>query len=519
MSQSPADSTAPAWETDLAYWALPEAEKERLAAKRARAAALAGGALVVLFSGSEEPGIAMGRFEPRAWFRELAELTDPGCALLFDGAAWRLYLTEPDRRSQTWEGYRLGSARAFEALGVEARPLSSFEADLASRLADGASLAMEPDDLGPQARAVRDLFEKASSSRARRPGPRALHDAGALLEPLRMAVDEAEANRLRASCKIAALGHVAAWEALFRASARLVEIDGACRAQGSGSAGAAPQASPSWEMPESEGMGHLARAMIASGMRAPLTERLLEGAFLAVCAASLADGPAYAPIVAAGENALCLHWRDNRRMVRPGDWVLMDMGCSFGGFCSDLTRAVPADGDFSGLRGAAYRALLRAQLKGIDACREGADFLAADRAARAALIEDLEPLGLLRREWAPADSPDDAWRERALSKIFPHSTSHFIGRRVHDVGATKAADGSPAVLRAGMRLTVEPGLYFFPDLPGLPEEVDSVGMRIEDTCLVRPGGAPAEVLTELCPKTPEDIARIAADCGLSPKLA
>jgi len=259
----------------------------------------------------------------------------------------------------------------------------------------------------------------------------------------------------------------------------------------------------------------LAKAMLERGVAAPLSERLLEGAFLWMCAACGADEMAYSPIVAAGENAMCLHWNENRRRIIEDDWVLMDMGCSYEGFASDLTRTGPANGRFDGLRGKAYQILLEAQLAGIAACVEGAPFDAPHKACQEVLINRLPDIGALQEQWADPDASGD-WRLSALAKIFPHSTSHFIGRQVHDIGARRTEDGQTFVpLMAGMRLTVEPGIYFYPTLSGLPDDLVSFGARIEDVCLIVPGGNAPEVLTALCPKSVGEIQAFARECGLN----
>ena len=89
-----------------------------------------------------------------------------------------------------------------------------------------------------------------------------------------------------------------------------------------------------------------------------------------------------------------------------------------------------------------------------------------------------------------------------------HGTSHWLGRDVHDVGAYQVEGGAAQPLRAGMALTVEPGLYFARNDRRVPSDLRGIGVRIEDDVLVR-RGAP-EVLTAAAPKT---IAEVEAACA------
>lgn len=501
------------WDTHLGYWQIGSADQERLEKKRKDAAGKLGGkAVLVLFSG-EQSDYGVGRFYAEPWFRDFAELRESGCALMCARGSWTLYVPEPTQSSMVWEGYRLGSGRARAALGIDAKSIEAFEEDFKKEVAGVLNLAIVEADQSALAKKARGMWEQAAHARARPRGVRCLLDAASFLEDARLIADESGIERMRASSKIAALGHLSAWEALFRAVAKtqsakdnasLELADGARANHGHGQG-------PEWEAPA---LGMLAKAMLESGLAAPLSERLLEGAFLGMCAACGADEMAYSPIVAAGENAICLHWNENRRRIIEDDWVLMDMGCSYEGFASDLTRTVPANGRFDGLRGLAYRILLEAQLAGVAACVEGAPFDAPHKACQEVLINRLPEIGALRQEWADPSAQGD-WRLSALSKVFPHSTSHFIGRQVHDIGSRRTEDGESLVLlKAGMRLTVEPGVYFYPTLLGLPEELVCFGARIEDVCLIAPQGASPEVLTALCPKSVEEIQAFARECGL-----
>ncbi len=91
-----------------------------------------------------------------------------------------------------------------------------------------------------------------------------------------------------------------------------------------------------------------------------------------------------------------------------------------------------------------------------------------------------------------------------------HSTGHWLGIDVHDVGAYYAEADKARVLEPGMVFTVEPGLYFTPDAPKVPERYKGIGVRIEDDILVTDTGY--EILSKGAPKEPDDVeALVGAD--------
>lgn len=190
----------------------------------------------------------------------------------------------------------------------------------------------------------------------------------------------------------------------------------------------------------------------------------------------------YGSIVGAGENSTILHYVDNRRTIRDGDLVLVDMGAEYHGYTADVTRTFPANGRFTPEQKAIYDLVLAAQQAGIEACRAGQPFTAPGQAATRVIAEGLRRLGLIRTD-------------EDVRNFFMHGTSHYLGLFVHDVGGYSA-------LAPGMVLTVEPGIYIRPSASVDPKWWN-IGVRIEDDVLVT-GGDP-ENLSAGAPRTTDAI--------------
>jgi Xaa-Pro aminopeptidase len=218
--------------------------------------------------------------------------------------------------------------------------------------------------------------------------------------------------------------------------------------------------------------------------------------------------PAFPTIVAAGANACVLHHVSNRGTIREGDLVLVDGGAELDLYAGDVSRTVPASGRFTGARREAYEVVRRAHAAGIEAAAPGVPVSAIHDAAVGVLTEGLVALGVL--DGAVPDLID----AEAYKPFFPHNTSHWLGLDVHDAGVY-ARDGVPVELEEWMVLTVEPGLYFPPDVPGVPEDLSGVGIRLEDDIAVVPDGA--ELLGGPLPLDPEDVEALMAGGGGIPE--
>lgn len=169
-----------------------------------------------------------------------------------------------------------------------------------------------------------------------------------------------------------------------------------------------------------------------------------------------ASGPSFAPIVASGPNAALPHYATGERVLEEGDFLLMDYGCLYEGYASDVTRTMVL-GHAEPRQRRMYDVVLHAQEAALEAMRPGADGKAVHEIAQS-LIDATE------------------FKDR-----FIHGLGHTIGLAVHDGAGMRGTES--LVLEEGMALTVEPGVY----LPGYG------GVRIEDDVLVTRDGV--EVLT------------------------
>ncbi len=205
-----------------------------------------------------------------------------------------------------------------------------------------------------------------------------------------------------------------------------------------------------------------------------------------------AAGPSYPSIIASGPNAATLHYINNDREMRTGELLLIDAGCEYGFYASDVTRTFPVGARFTPLQRDLYEIVLNAQLAGIEAIRPGIKFDDPHEAAVRVLVEGMCRLGLIK---GPVE---DALKGGAWRRYYMHRTSHWLGMDVHDVGLYRVG-GESRTLEPGMVLTVEPGIYIAPDDAEAPEEFRGIGIRIEDDILVTPGGH--EVMTAAVPKS------------------
>jgi Xaa-Pro aminopeptidase len=209
----------------------------------------------------------------------------------------------------------------------------------------------------------------------------------------------------------------------------------------------------------------------------------------------------YQPIVGGGENSCILHYRENDQKLADGDLLLIDAGCEYQCYASDITRTFPINGRFNAEQRAVYEVVLEANLAAIEKVRPGNHWNDPHDAAVRVVTQGLVKLGLLKGRVAALQ------RAGAYRRFFMHRTGHWLGMDVHDVGDYKVG-GEWRVFEPGMVLTIEPGIYIPASLRGVPRRFANIGIRIEDDVVVTRRGA--EVLSAQAPKSVEEIEAVMA---------
>lgn len=366
-----------------------------------------------------------------------------------------LFVQPKDREKEVWSGYRCGVDAAKEIYGAdEAYPIAELSEKLPQYLEKcdrlyyhlGRDRAFNDEILGLYQSLLRTYPKRGT-------GPIAIEDTGPILHSMRLYKSQAELELMRQAVAIAVEAHNHA-----------LKITAPGR----------------YEYEIQAEIEHIFR--LRGGM-----------------------GPAYPSIVAAGANACVLHYIENNCQMHDQDLLLIDAGCAYGYYNSDITRTFPVGGKFTPEQKILYEIVLEAQEKAIAQVQPGNPFTAPHNTAVRVLTEGLVEIGILKGEI------DKLIEEEKYKPFYMHRTSHWLGLDVHDVGLYQHGEDKPQLLQPGQVLTIEPGLYIVPDTKPAEDqpEIDprwvGIGIRIEDDVLVTPDGN--EVLTAGVPKAVNEVER------------
>jgi Xaa-Pro aminopeptidase len=378
-------------------------------------------------------------------FYYLTGFAEPESIAMFapgENESFILFVRPRDKERETWTGRRAGIEGAMSDYGADrAYVIDEFQRVVA-RYLEKAERIYYP--LGVNERIDARMLDMLKSAAAMRPrlgsGPNALLDPREVLHEARLHKHPEELEAMKRAIAISAEAHTAA---MRTAHGGMME----------------------WEI-----------------------EALVDYNFRKRGAA----GPSYPSIIASGPNASTLHYIHNDREMRAGELLLIDAGCEYQFYASDVTRTFPVGARFSPLQRDLYEIVLAAQLAAIETIRPGVKFDEPHEAALRILVEGMCRVGLLKA------GAEEVIKNGSYRRYFMHRTSHWLGMDVHDVGLYRVA-GESRTLEPGMVLTAEPGIYIARDDDEAPEEFRGIGIRIEDDVLVTPDGH--EVMTAAIPKS------------------
>jgi len=405
-----------------------------------------------------------------SYFYYLTGFTEPNAWLVVTGdGKSTLFCAPKDMEREIWDGYRLGPEAAPGTLELSAAFASNELDTRMPKLLENRDTVWFPFAIHKGLESRIDGWLSSVRARVRYGAlcPESQRDLCGILDEMRLVKDAHEQDVMRRAAQISAGAHVRAMQLTAR--------------------------------------------MLREGRE--VREYHLDAELLHEFRVHGSQYPAYGSIVAAGANACVLHYRADAAPVRNGELVLIDAGCELDGYASDITRTFPANGKFSGPQRTLYDLVLASQDAAVAATKAGARFNDPHEATVKVLAQGMLDVGLLDRN--KVGNVDDVIEKRAYFAYYMHRTGHWLGMDVHDCGSyvepSEVGNGSERkdplsgetitnrpsrILKPGMVLTIEPGIYVRPG-PGVPEQFHNIGIRIEDDAIVTATGC--ELITRGVP--------------------
>ena len=358
------------------------------------------------------------------------------------------FVPEKDKLKEIWDGYRAGPEGAVKDHGFDEAYNNSEINDQLPELLKGRDRVFYP--VGKNAGLDQNIIEwiKTAKSKDRHSSAIDIADATSKVGNQRLIKDAHEIDLMKKACRISAESHVEAMK------------------------------------------------FVKPGM----TEQEMEAFYLYEFAKRGGRFSAYTPIVAGGENACVLHYVENSKPLLDGDLLLVDAGCEYDFYASDITRTFPVSGKFTDAQLAIYEVVLEAESKAIAAVSVNNNVMDAQVISEKVVTQGLIDLGILK------GSLDDLHAKGAFKEFYMHKIGHWLGIDVHDAGDYMENDQFMQ-FKPGMVTTIEPGIYI-PSSANVDDKWKGIGIRIEDDILVTPDGN--ENLTEFVPSDPKEIEALMA---------
>jgi len=357
-----------------------------------------------------------------------------------------LFCREKNPDLEKWDGFMWGPAAAQENFGFdEAHDINLIDEILPNLIRGHKTLnALIGKNLNFDAKITNWI--NSANSMERHQGNIDLKNFSNQLGSMRLIKDETEISLIRKSCEIAAVSHKAVMQ---KAKVGMSEYD-------------------------------------------------LETMYMNEFKVNGSREASYTPIIAGGARACILHYIDNDQQIEDGKLVLVDAGCEYGMYASDITRTYPINGQFTGEQKAVYDVVLEAHNAACHAAKVGNPCTDPQRISEKSLSQGLKDIGLLD------GSLDEILDKKLFREFYYHKIGHWMGLDVHD-DCPYAVDGKEILFQENMVMTIEPGVYVN-DTANVDDRWKGIGIRIENDILITSDGY--ENLTAKVPVETEEIEQL-----------
>ena len=246
-----------------------------------------------------------------------------------------------------------------------------------------------------------------------------------------------------------------------------------------------------------------AHKSVAQALKPGISERALHGVFLKSIMEKGSAREGYQSIVACGNNATTLHYIKNDSVCKQRELLLLDAGGEMNYYTADITRVYPVSGRFSKGQKNIYEKLLGLQKNLIKAVRPEVSLKDLNNKMAEGITNILLEMGILKGSF------QDHLKKKSCFIYCPHHLGHLLGLDVHDPPFSRS---EKPLLKPGMVLTIEPGLYISRTDTRAPKALLGTGLRIEDNILVTKTGS--VVLTKAAPKEVEELEELCLSSGV-----
>jgi len=212
-----------------------------------------------------------------------------------------------------------------------------------------------------------------------------------------------------------------------------------------------------------------------------------------------ANGVAYGSIIASGSNATILHYHANNAKMKKGDLMLIDAGCEYANYASDITRTIPVSGQYTAEQKAIADIVAEAHQESITKLKSLKRYEDIYPISAKVIVEGLKRLKILK------GNTQELIKKQLHKRYYPHSLGHWLGMDVHDPCPYVDSNNKSMPLKKGMVMTIEPGIYFLPDDKTVDKKWRGIGVRIEDDILLNSSKKGYKNLTGALPAYPKDI--------------